>query len=541
MSETDFNAVDELRARVADSSATESDVVALQELLSDQQNLEYYCGLAVLESHLRYEGASPGELAGLILPSQSESHSSAYSIKRSRFRLVTAGSVALAAVVCIVMALVWTMPPGGQTASPLATVTAAEHCRSVAGRSVHLGDEFGTERIDLAEGLLGLTLAGGVELLLEAPVQLRLESAQRCVLLDGYVVAKVPEQAIGFEITTPDATVVDLGTEFGVAIDSDRRTVVQVFDGDVETHFNREEHQPKQYFQAGDAAVLSDNGSTEVERIKFDPNRFVRRFPLPESREGDELSPYNTSKLKSVTVAKIETPLQIDADLSDWPSDSTFSAQCDPPYAKTYRVVGRLGYDENFLYVAADVSDPFPLRSVITPDGDPNVVWRGGSVQLRISCDRAIGWPVDAHIRRHDVPLNPSEPRTRLGYRPQDVNPKLAHLTMWHHQPAGKSCLQIAYGMDFTNVNSHPAGWRGRFRQKEQGRGYLMEYAIPWELLNAGDDPPQAADVLAANWTVHWSDEGGRIWRGHLVEVTNPDEPGLTFHRAATWGQAIFE
>jgi len=67
-----------------------------------------------------------------------------------------------------------------------------------------------------------------------------------------------------------------------------------------------------------------------------------------------------------------------------------------------------------------------------------------------------------------------------------------------------------------------------------------MEYAIPWSLLNAESDPPQAGDTLAACWNVHWSDEGGRLWKGYLVDVLNPKEEGYTHARAATWGKAIF-
>ena len=54
---------------------------------------------------------------------------------------------------------------------------------------------------------------------------------------------------------------------------------------------------------------------------------------------------------------------------------------------------------------------------------------------------------------------------------------------------------------------------------------------------------PQPGDTLAMSWTVHWSDEGGRLWRGQLVELRNASEPVRihTWERAATWGRAVFE
>ena len=47
----------------------------------------------------------------------------------------------------------------------------------------------------------------------------------------------------------------------------------------------------------------------------------------------------------------------------------------------------------------------------------------------------------------------------------------------------------------------------------------MLEYAIPWTLSEAGGDVPQAGDELGVNWNVHWSDESGRLWLGHLVDI----------------------
>jgi len=72
--------------------------------------------------------------------------------------------------------------------------------------------------------------------------------------------------------------------------------------------------------------------------------------------------------------------------------------------------------------------------------------------------------------------------------------------------------------------------------------GNVLEYAIPWRLLNAADDPPRSGDVLAAAWQIHWSDESGRLWRDQMVEIRNRREPSriLVWERAATWGRAEF-
>ena len=64
---------------------------------------------------------------------------------------------------------------------------------------------------------------------------------------------------------------------------------------------------------------------------------------------------------------------------------------------------------------------------------------------------------------------------------------------------------------------------------------------MPWDLLHAGVDPPRAGDKLPATWAVHWSDAGGRQWRGKLNEVCNRSRGKLDeFWRAETWGNIRF-
>jgi hypothetical protein len=169
------------------------------------------------------------------------------------------------------------------------------------------------------------------------------------------------------------------------------------------------------------------------------------------------------------------------------------------------------------------------MLNVFDPDTDPTVGWKGGAIQVRLSTDRA-GLPLTGQW--------PSLP----GYRPspQDRSGKLAHLTMWCCKPKHEPCLHIAWGMDFKRHQANPVGYRGDFRKDADGRGYTMEYAIPWSLLGAPTDPPQPGDVLGACWNVHWSDEDGRLWKGYLVDIINPQEKGYTYQRAATWGQAIY-
>jgi hypothetical protein len=196
-------------------------------------------------------------------------------------------------------------------------------------------------------------------------------------------------------------------------------------------------------------------------------------------------------------------------------------------------------YEETCLYIAAHVGDPMPLRSIIDPEIDANWGFRGGAVQVRVSADRRRGWPAQGNTlsyftQRKSFPTPEQEQAAR--------NPRLAHLTMWFHAPSQTPCLTIHHGALFGELQVNPAGFAGAFVADADGKGYTMEYAIPWTLLNCADDPPQRGDVLAAVWQVLWGDEDGRMRRGQMVEVRNPGEPLEinVWERAATWGRAEY-
>jgi len=96
--------------------------------------------------------------------------------------------------------------------------------------------------------------------------------------------------------------------------------------------------------------------------------------------------------------------------------------------------------------------------------------------------------------------------------------------------------------MLFDTLELNPSGFRAVYTSDPDGKGYVLEYAIPWRLLNCADDPPQAGDRLAAVWQVNWSDAAGRMRREHMVEIHNPHEPLRinVWERAATWGRAEY-
>lgn len=95
------------------------------------------------------------------------------------------------------------------------------------------GDELSTQRLKLGRGLAELRFQCGASVVLEGPAEATLETPSRMTLHTGRIAAAVPTAAVGFVVLTPDAEVVDLGTEFGVHSGPLAATDVHVFKGEV--------------------------------------------------------------------------------------------------------------------------------------------------------------------------------------------------------------------------------------------------------------------------------------------------------------------
>jgi hypothetical protein len=167
------------------------------------------------------------------------------------------------------------------------------------------------------------------------------------------------------------------------------------------------------------------------------------------------------------------------------------------------------------------------MRNGFPPDATRDEAWAGGSVIVRLSTDPGLGAPPDARKPGKLVPDSPA-----------NLSDRLAHLLMWYSRPVGRACLDAAFGMDEHGRRRDPPGAVGAYRGWRDGRGYTMEYVVPWAALAGPDARPRPGDATGLCWQVHWGDADGRAWRGQLIEVLTPGEDGLVFHNARRWGRA---
>ena len=106
--------------------------------------------------------------------------------------------------------------------------------------------------LKIRSGLVRIEFLGGAQVTLEGPAELRLISASEAFCARGRLTAEVPPPARGFLVTTPQVTIEDLGTEFGVDV-RPQAAEVHVFKGEVKLS---RESAVRQSLKEGKAVVV---------------------------------------------------------------------------------------------------------------------------------------------------------------------------------------------------------------------------------------------------------------------------------------------
>jgi hypothetical protein len=125
-------------------------------------------------------------------------------------------------------------------------------------------DLAGGDALRVTSGRLVLRYPQGVDVALHAPAAYQLVSATSARMMLGRLAAHVAKGAEGFSVETPRATVVDLGTEFGVDVNPQGVTDVIVFAGEVDVDFNtdRQGESRRRRLRMGEAVRLEARGTT---------------------------------------------------------------------------------------------------------------------------------------------------------------------------------------------------------------------------------------------------------------------------------------
>lgn len=143
------------------------------------------------------------------------------------------------------------------------------------------GDMQPGRTLRVERGLAEVAFLNGAHIVLEGPARLELLSSTSARLLRGKAAVRVPEPARGFTVLSPQARVVDLGTEFGISVAEDGSAEVIVFEGQVEASLaHHQALEPSSVTVAEDqAASLKTDGVTLRHGPgAADPLSFVRKI-----------------------------------------------------------------------------------------------------------------------------------------------------------------------------------------------------------------------------------------------------------------------
>jgi ferric-dicitrate binding protein FerR (iron transport regulator) len=136
---------------------------------------------------------------------------------------------------------------------------------------------FNAGIIKLTSGAAELRFDSGTNVVLEGPCELLVNTADSARLLAGTVFVNVTEVSNGFLLETPEAQIIDEGTQYAVALDS-LSTEVHVFDGSVIWTPTDAAVDFEDRITTGEARRYLRSEPSRANQIPFGQRQFVRRI-----------------------------------------------------------------------------------------------------------------------------------------------------------------------------------------------------------------------------------------------------------------------
>jgi ferric-dicitrate binding protein FerR (iron transport regulator) len=278
-----------LLSGLCDGLLSEADRARLEELLAADPEcrrvyLEYVDVHARLLTHPDFGGGVPPVVAEPeAAPPVPDTGRQRGGRRLLRYALVAAGT--LAASLLIQLALWNPRPPkvvpapAAESAGPpryVATLAQVADCVwDGPAEPLRAGARLPPGELRLRAGVAKVRFDSGPVVTLEGPTVLRVESDAAAAVVSGKVVFRDDLETGGFALRTPRATLLDVGTEFAVAVDRDGEEV-HVFAGEVSRLPKGPEGAGPQQLPAGVAKRYGRDPADPGRPATLDPDRFVR-------------------------------------------------------------------------------------------------------------------------------------------------------------------------------------------------------------------------------------------------------------------------
>ena len=214
--------------------------------------------------------------------------------------------------------------------------------------------------------------------------------------------------------------------------------------------------EPK-YAEAFHEVIKDPYFLTSAQNLLKVPSLYLTKYPEYQKR----LTVFNRfTEKQPVTIFKATTPIVIDGNLSEWQKNTTTKIIIDK---KEQIVIGKnewqgikdlsatimLTYDQKYLYIAALVTDDFPLRNKFS-DGD---LWQGDAIEF------VFGTDPDSSVDRRFMDPSDAQIGLSAGYPEKGMPPFI-----WYFSKKQKGQTEDIKAVKTTE-------------------GYIVETRIPWKEL----------------------------------------------------------
>ncbi len=214
-------------------------------------------------------------------------------------------------------------------------------------------------------------------------------------------------------------------------------------------------------------------------------------------------------------------PVKMDGYLDDWDLSGQIETFSEFSLKDMFSVKTAAMWDEDYLYLAFDWRDPYPLKNGYNPLQDRNHGWNADSVQLRLLVDNRPMW---------------------LTTWPYGGDKAVGDMVYLHKRgPDGRS-----KGTEFDKLyyNGEPGNWELNdgvglaYREAEDGKGFIQEMRIPWKELYLADHKAKADECIRLGLDFQFGKPGGMGFRLHnCVDNLQPKHTGGQFWGAYDdWG-----
>jgi hypothetical protein len=150
---------------------------------------------------------------------------------------------------------------------------------------------FPGDEIALRSGLMEIRHTSGAIVVIEGPARYVVDDRNSGSLSTGRLLARVSPAATGFVVATPHATIIDLGTEFGVDVSELEQTQAHVFKGKVQfsPKIAADNAAPRTIVLTAGSSIAFNAQGVQRSSNPANPPQFVHRLP-PASGNDTSLS-----------------------------------------------------------------------------------------------------------------------------------------------------------------------------------------------------------------------------------------------------------